>query len=239
MSQPMPLGRMTADGPTTSITKFGVLVALTRELFRTVDDRAISLIERSTLRGLRRAEDQLLLSDDAAVSGISPAGLLFGVSAIGGGSPESIHDLEDLWTSVRDGDPDAPYFVASRRGAMYLASLSSAGVPQFPDVNVMTGGSIAGVPLVLSRAAGHHLILIDASLLAVSDLGIEQDQSEQAAIEMLDNPTNNAVTGTGTNLVSAFQANAIVLRFVRWLNWQLLADDAVGFIELPIGGSPS
>jgi HK97 family phage major capsid protein len=236
---PIPLGRMTFDGPSTSITKYGILQAFTNELFRVADERAIALIERATLRGLRRAEDRLLLSADAAVPGVSPAGLLFGVTVIGGGSPESIDDLEELWTSVRDGDPDAPYFIASRRGAMYLATLSNSGVPQFPDVNVMTGGSIAGVPLVLSKAAGANLILIDASLLAVSDLGIDMDRSEHASIEMLDNPTNSAITGTGTALVSAFQANAVVLRFIRWLNWKLLAADAVGFVELPIYGSPA
>jgi hypothetical protein len=34
-------------------------------------------------------------------------------------------------------------------------------------------------------------------------------------------------------------ASLVVVKFVRWLSWLLLADDAVAYVELPIGGSPS
>jgi hypothetical protein len=63
--------------------------------------------------------------------------------------------------------------------------------------------------------------------------------SQHAAIEMSDNPTNNSATPTATSLVSAFQANAGVLRVVRYLSWVTLTEDAVAFVELPIGGSPA
>jgi HK97 family phage major capsid protein len=85
---PMPLSLMSFTDARTSISKFGVVRAFTRELFRVADDRAVSLIERITLRALVRAEDTLLLSASAA-SGNIPAGLPNGLSAIGGGSPES------------------------------------------------------------------------------------------------------------------------------------------------------
>ena len=74
----------------------------------------------------------------------------------------------------------------------------------------------------------------------VTDEGLEVRESEQAAIDMLDNPTSNAGTPTGvTSLVSLLQANAVAVRLVRWLHWTLATDDAVGYLELPINDSPS
>lgn len=236
---PMPLAQMAFDDPRSSISKYGILLAFTKELFRIFDERAVSLIERITLRALRRAEDALLLSDAAAVPNGPPAGLLNGLAAIGGGSPASIADLEELWTSVSNGDPDAPHFVLSARGAMHLAGLHSDGVPSFPNISATTGGNIAGVDVILSKAAGNKLILIDAANLVVTDEGLDVGRSDQSAIQMADDPTNNAATATGSTLVSAFEANATIIRLLRWLHWTLVADDAVGYIELPINGSPA
>ena len=92
---------------------------------------------------------------------------------------------------------------------------------------------------MISKAAGNKLVLIDAANLVVTDEGLEVKQSEQAAIEMLDNPTNNSATPTGTNVVSMFQANATALRLIRWLHWTLATDDAVSYLELPIDNSPN
>jgi HK97 family phage major capsid protein len=236
--KPLPLALMSFTDPTTGAGKYGILQAFSRELFRVADERAVSLIERIAQRALVRAEDTLLLSDTAA-DGTAPAGLLAGLSPIGGGSPASIADVEELWTAVSGGDAMMPYFVVSPRGAMHLAARNIDGEPVFPNISPAIGGDIAGVPVLLSKAAANRLILIDAASLAVVDLGLEVGRSQQTSIQMLDNPTNNAATGTGTTLVSAFQSNMIVLRFLRWLHWLKLLDDAVAYLELPISGSPA
>jgi hypothetical protein len=236
--RPMPLSRLTFSDPRTAMSKYAVLMAFMREWFRLADELRVSLIERVTLRALTRAEDTLLLSADAATAG-APAGLLNGLSAVGSGSPASIADIEQLWRQVSDGDPMMPYFVVSPRGAMHLAALNVDGEPTFPNISPATGGDIAGVPVLLSRSAGSKLILVDASLLAVADEGLDVGRSDQAAIEFLDNPTNNSATATPTTMVSAFQANATILRFVRWVHWTKLTTDCVAFLELPIAGSPS
>ena len=81
-----------------------------------------------------------------------------------------------------------------------------------------------------------ELILIDAAQLLISDSGLKVFQSEHAALQMSDTPTQSSVTPTATQLVSAFQANVVVLKFLRYLSWALLRADGAGFIELPVGG---
>jgi hypothetical protein len=180
------------------------------------------------------AEDRELVSAEAAVAQVRPAGLLYGLSAVGAGSPASLEDdIVALWEAVSDAEPIAPYFVLSQRGALYLASLRHDGVPRFPNVTV-TGGSITGVPVVISRAAANLLMLIDAGKIAVADSGLDVAPSTETAVLMDDQPS------TPSNLVSIWQTDSIALRFTRWLNWGLAGDDAVAYLELTdLAGSPS
>ena len=121
-------------------------------------------------------------------------------------------------------------FVASGRGALYLLATN---LQAFRDAK-LSGGAIAGAPLLISPAAGNRLILIDANELATFDDGVEIESSDIAAIEMVDTPTPGAST-----VVSAFQTGFSVVRIIQYVNWVKLRDDAVGFLELDISGSPA
>lgn len=231
---PMPVARLDFDPARLGLHKYGLLVALANELVRSLDERGTNVVQRILINTLRVSEDPLVLSSDAGVTQQQPAGLLYGVSPVGGGSPTSLAaDLEALWTAVENGDPDRPVFIASKRGAMYLASLHEDGVPTFPGASPL-GGAIAGVPLLTTKAAGNKLILIDAAKLVVADEGLAVDRSENAAVQMVDNPSMGA-----TSLVPMFQANCVAVRLVRFIDWRLLGDDAIAYLELPIDGSPA
>jgi hypothetical protein len=230
---PVPLVRLNFDSATMEATSFSVIVALSKELLKTADPRARTMIERRLLRALRRAEDRRLLSTDAAIAGERPAGLLHGVSATGSGSPQSMtDDLEALWSAVSEGDADRPFFICSPRGGMYLHSLHEDGSARFPDAGPR-GGNIAGVPLLTSRAAADLLVLLDAAHLAVADEGAETSASENAAVAMSDSPTSPST------VVSGFQTNTVFVKLERRIYWTLTTGDAIGFIQLPIGGSPA
>lgn len=232
--QPIPVVKANLTEGTTDSTAFGVMVGISTELARATEDRAVSLVERILLRALRRAEDRLVLSTDAAVAQVRPAGLLHGVAGLGLSSPAALdNDVYRLWLSVRDGDPLAPFFITSPRAAMYLATLHDDGTPRFANVGPL-GGDIAGVPVLTSRAAGDRLVLVDAAELTVTDEGLTIDSSENAAVQM-----NDAPSGGAAQMVSGFQTNTSFLRTIRYLHWSLLNDDAISFLELPIGGSPS
>ena len=123
-----------------------------------------------------------------------------------------------------------PIFITSARDAAYLSlSLARDGLTtMFPGVH-LTRDATAHV----RRAAGANLILLDAGQLAVSDGTLEVFTSDSAAVEMSDSPSIPAA------LVSAFQTNSVFLRFTRFLSWCLASDDAIGYVTLPIGGSPA
>jgi hypothetical protein len=62
--------------------------------------------------------------------------------------------------------------------------------------------------------------LVNASDVYYSDDGqATVDMSNQASIQMLDNPTNNSGTGTATSLVSMFQTDSTAFRMHRFANW--------------------
>ena len=236
----IPVGRMDFTARTSDETSYAVMLCVSQEVLRATDDRAVSVLEAAMLRALRRSENRLLFSADAAVLHERPAGLLAGLSPISSGSPQDlVADIRSLWASVRDGDPDKPVFVLSPAAALYLATLRvSADELMFPSLGPL-GGSIFGVPALTTAAADHHLILVDASQLAVVDHGLLVESAKYASVEMSDTPANSAAAGQGANLVSAFQTDVAFLRLIRYLWWTLVTDDAVGFIELPLFGSPA
>jgi hypothetical protein len=232
--QPAPFVRLSFERATTEPTSLRFILPFSKELVRATDARAVGVVERYAMRELRRIENRKAMSDDAAVAGLQPAGLLNGVSAIGGGSPASLaEDVERLVAEVADGDADRPVFIASPRAIVFLSVLRDGVGPWFPNARV-TGGDLAGIPLVASHAAGHRLVLLDASRLIVSDEGLRIEPSESAACLMDDAPTSGAV-----QLVSAYQTDSIFIKFTRSISWRVLGDDSIAFVELPIGGSPS
>ena len=227
--QPVPLARVSTTSTYTPTTSYTLLIALLEEYLRLGDARARNLIISRATRALVRADDSAFLSADAA-SAANPAGVLFGRSPVGSGSPSDLQgDLELLYASVSNGAPLNPTFVLSGRAALYLAA---TGLQSFRNLGVL-GGTIAGAPALISPSAAANVILIDAAEVAVSDQGLETFSSQNASIQMVDNPSTGA-----TNVTSAFQNNMTVLKLIRYVSWALLRADAAAYLELPIGGSP-
>jgi hypothetical protein len=91
------------------------------------------------------------------------------------------------------------------------------------------GGSLKGLPVIVSAnlpepgsPALGNIVLLDQSQVAIVDEGGAQiELFRQGSLEMLDNPTNNSVTGTATSVVSLFQVSAVACRGTLWTNWRL------------------
>ena len=230
----IPVARFTSTTTYTDATYYAVLVALSKDALKFGGARGRNYAMARSMRGLVRGDNTII--DANVASTARPAGLLSGLSPVGSGSPSDLQDdLEQLYSAVTDGEVVRPVFVLAPRAALYLVA---TGLVAFKDLTLM-GGRIAGAPVVIAPEAGANLILIDAGQVLISDLGLEVRVSENASIEMDDTPTQSSVTPTGSALVSAFQVNAAILKFLRYLSWQVLRDDAAAFVQLPIGGSPS
>jgi len=227
---PAPLLRLDVDLAVLRPAHVVSLVAVSKELLATDDPRAMGVLERQLRRVVVAAEDAALL-DDVGVLGERPAGLLFGLSPVGGGSPDAIaDDVRALIDSVRDGEPNTLAFVTSRRGAAYLRALANtADGSLFRDVSIGIDSELAGAPLLLSSAAGARLIALDPSLLGVADDGLDVGVSASASISQDDAPASPA------NMVSAFQTGSAIIRLIRRIDWVLGAADAAAYITLPLG----
>ncbi len=141
--------------------------------------------------------------------------------------------------SVDTGARSKLYFITTSSLAKRLATIGdNAGGQAFPDVT-MTGGSIAGVPVVISDAvASGVFILADASQLVVAAGDIELSSSESADVALNDSPDSplSSAVMTGT-----WQSNLLALRATRYLGIARGSVNAVAHISgfTGIGNSPS
>ena len=229
---PMPAGHLDSANVQGRVAKLGMILGRRSRVAALGRIDRDKLFEAHLRRVIRDGEDTALLGTAAAVAGTRPAGLLNGKTGEGGGSPLSIaDDVADLWRAVRDGEPDRPYFITSGAGAMYLAShRQTDGSATFPNVSAVGGGSIAGVPQLVSKAAGAKLILVDASAIGVTDGGLVLDASQYASVELDSAPVGDA----SAVIRSGFQGNLSFLKIVRYIHWVLAYSDGVAYIDLPI-----
>jgi hypothetical protein len=102
----------------------------------------------------------------------------------------------------------------------------------------MQGGDLLGIPVIPSQyaanqsGAGNLVIAVNASDILLADDGqVTVDASREASLQMLDNPTNSAATGTATTMVSMFQTNSIALRAERFINWAKARTTAVAYMD--------
>lgn len=109
------------------------------------------------------------------------------------------------------------------------------GQAEYPGLT-LNGGTFMGVPVIVSDylpsdSDGGIVILANASdIWLADDNQVTIDASQEASLQMLDNPTNNSATGTATSMVSMFQTNSTAFRAERFINWQRRRTSAVAYL---------
>lgn len=242
-----PVTKFDFNATTIPFTKVAAISVITQELARFGSPSAEALVRDSLADAvIARVDADLFDPDVAAVSNVSPAGLLNGVNPVAG-PPKAGVDIEDIrcailnlwapWDSTNIGL--RPAYYTSPAIARYLASLrDSLGNRAFPGMT-MNGGELDGVPVRVSQyiannggSGGAPFILVDeAEVYLADDGGVTVDASEQASIEMNDAPTSNSGTPTGASLVSMWQTNSIALRAERFIWWGLRRSGAIQWID--------
>ena len=237
--KPIPFARVAVTGSMMPDAKIATMVGVQNTVAARLNDRELDeYIRRLVLRALVLGEDTHLIGD-AAADADAPAGLLHDVVAAGAGSPGTLQeDIHAAVSAAGDGELIDPVWVYSARGGAYLAGYNVNGTPLFPNAGPL-GGAIFGIPALVSPAASNRLILIDQARIARWQGELEIAASNSAAVEFLDNPTNNPTPPTHTTLTSAFQCDTTVLRFVKYVSWYPIDNDHASFIELDLGGSPA
>jgi HK97 family phage major capsid protein/HK97 family phage prohead protease len=232
---PIPLTSGAFDPVTLGKTKVGGISVLTREQMLFSNINAETAIAGDLAAAIVQAADSKFLSADAAAAGVSPAGLLNGVSAISsaGDTAENVRtDLVNLFEpmSAANISRSTVTYVTTENIHFALGNMQSTlGVMYFPTV---LDGTLSGRPILASNSAGGgDLIAISAPNILVALGGVEISMSDQASLEMLDGSlVQDGTDGTGASLWSTWQNEAVAIKVTRFANWAKARAAAVQYI---------
>jgi Phage capsid family len=163
---------------------------------------ALGIVRRALISATAAAEATKLFSTDAAVAGVSPAGLLNGVSTITPAG-DFANNVGQVLNALSGGDPSRPALVVSFQTAVRMQAM-------LRDLREI------GVKVVISSAAGNKIIGIDADGLLVSEGGID---IRRGTPDLQMNDTPDSPPTASTVLISTWQRNLVALKVERWVNW--------------------
>jgi len=239
--KPKPLSKAAVSGDTLTPLKIAVLTAVTKELVRNSSPTSEARFRADMIRSLAEALDAAFIDpSNAGVTDVQPASVTNGVTPLPStGNPGA--DVAALIAAF-SGDYESAAFVTDPATAAEIAlARDSAGSFQFPDAGPR-GGSILGLPLVVSRSSprdssGGILALVDGSGIAYGAEGARTVLGEHATLEMLDNPTNDASDGTATTMVSMWQTNSVALLSEISANWKVVRPGSVVLVSDALYGT--
>jgi HK97 family phage major capsid protein/HK97 family phage prohead protease len=219
----------------------GISVA-TDEMIR-FSDPAIEVLIRDGLveAGAERMNTDFIDPTFAGLANVSPASILYGLTPIvsSGTDADAVRaDLMALQAEADDANNPLTTMVylmhpktAAGLGNMY----NPLGQREFPNIS-RNGGDVGGVPVITSGyvpydSSGGVVAMVNAADLWYADDGqATVDMSNQASIQMLDNPTNNSASATATSLVSMFQTDSTAFRMHRFANWKRRRESSFAYL---------
>lgn len=238
-AKPAPLTSGVFDTVTMGKTKVASISVLTKEQIRFSNIAAETTIRDDLAAGVVAELDSTFIGTAAASSGVSPAGLLNGVSAqssAGDAADDLRTDLANLYKllSAANIDLDGVAFVTTGRLKKAISLMrSSLGIAEFPGAD---SGTLDSQPFIGSNhVGGGDLIAISTRDILLADDGeVMVEMSDQASLEMLDGSLEQDLTnGTGSptaGMVSMFQTGAVAIKVSRFINWQKARSAAVQFV---------
>jgi HK97 family phage major capsid protein/HK97 family phage prohead protease len=249
--KPKPLTAFDFDRTTLDELKVAAISVVTEELLRKSSPAADAILRDSLASAVAARIDQTFIGPTvAAVAGVSPASITYGVTPVtsSGNDADAIReDLRQLWATfiAANNPPTTAVYVMSATTALALSLLRNPlGQREFPDIT-MSGGTFEGIPVITSEylaavTDGGYVALVNASDIYFGDEGgVQVDMSREASLQMLDNPTNDTVTPTATSMVSMFQTNSVAFRAERILNWKKRRTSAVALLDEVNWGLPA
>lgn len=246
---PKPVSALAFDNITLGFAKLAGIVVLTDELVRFSNPSAEALVRQDLINTIVQTMDKDFIDPaKAASAGVSPASITNGVTPIVASGTTADHFKADYKKLV------GAFLAAnmSLAGAVWIMTETQAlalslmqnplGQAEFPGIS-MTGGTLMGIPVVLSEnipsnpgsgspvtGAGSRIILAKASEILLADDGqVMLDASREASLQMDSAPTNPPVAATV--MVSLWQHNLLALRAERYINWAKRRPGVVQYID--------
>lgn len=230
--QSIPVLPFSFEQATLALLKVAAITVLTKETLEAVDSATEAGIRADIISGLAEAIDTALLDPtNAGSAGETPAAITNGVTPvdIGTGSLDDVRQGLSRMIEDFEGDLSRAVFIGAPQ---LFAMLHSQGY----DTVGLRGGELLGAPAIAanvpSAAGRYQLALVDPTGIAYADdpAATQFTASQNAALQMDSEPTNDATTPTPTNLVSCFQSNAVALKGLIYANWSVERTGAVSMM---------
>ncbi|NVK20853.1 MAG: hypothetical protein HWE30_19415 [Methylocystaceae bacterium] len=156
-----------------------------------------------------------------------------GTLSLGGGATwaEILAAVREALGAVITRATDRAYFAFSVQAANYLSALENA-----PDDTNPWDGTFLGRPAIITEGlAGMNFAVVNAQAVVGAVDALDISASNAGTVELVDNPTNDSITGTATTQVSLWQTNSIAVKVVTHLACEPIRETGVAFIEIEPG----
>lgn len=245
-SKSIPVTKADFSDVTLTKLKVAALAVISKELLQDSSPSAELLVRDALVAASAQRVDQTFFSAAAAVTNVSPAGILNGLTAVA----SSGNDLEGLIADVKA--LYAPFIAANNASGLHLVTTESLaksislmtnplGAFAFPGVT-NTGGTLLGDNLHAGGniGAGDLIALKPSDIYKIGDRGVEVSLSTEAAIEMANDPAGASDTPTANgSVVSMFQTDSVAIKVVRPLNYAKRRASAVAYVGDGNYGAPT
>jgi HK97 family phage major capsid protein len=244
---PIPLSKPTTGSTTLGIAKAAGLMAIDDELRRSSSPSAELMVRDDLAKTVQQLLDLSLIDpNQGGTANVQPASLTYNVTPItptGTNAAAISTDVAAVFAAAiaANLDPMNAVWIMTPTTALKLSlMLTSLGSKQYPDITIK-GGTWQGLPVVVSNIASisgspdyaNMIVLMFPDEVLLADEGqVTIEASNEASIQMLDNPTNTSTGGTtATTMVSMFQTHSLAIKAVRYINWAKRRTTAVAFIR--------
>lgn len=216
--------------------KVGAIAVISNEWIQDSSPSGEALVQDALVNASAQRVDTTFLSATALSAGVSPAGILNGLTGIvsSGNDPEAVRaDVKALYaTFIAAKNASGLAFVTdtATRKALQLM-VNALGQTAFPEV---TAGNLLGDPLYYGDnvPSGDLILLKPSDIYRIGDTGVEVSISRDAMIEQNSVPTGATDTpvAASATITSMFQEESTAIKIVRRLNFAKRRTSAAAFV---------
>lgn len=215
--------------------KVGAIAVCSKELVADSSPSAEMWIRDSIVQASSQRVDTTFFSTSAASSGVSPAGLLNGLSALAPSGTDAAAVRADLMSlyvdflTAKNASGLVQVMTPSMAKAISLM-VNALGQTEFPNLT-SEGGTLLGDPVYTGDnvTAGDWLLMKPSDIWKIGDSGIEVSMTDQATIEQNDAPqgAGDTPTASSATLMSLWQTEQLGFKVVRRINYAKRRSGAV------------
>jgi HK97 family phage major capsid protein/HK97 family phage prohead protease len=240
-AKPKPVTKLAFAAVSLDVAKAAGIIVLTEELVRLSSPSAEALVRADMVAGIAQFLDtQFIDPAVAAVAGVNPASITNGAPT----QAATANPLADLLALISHFSSNnipvgglSIIMSPSNALAWSFYTHGSGSDRLFPSLT-MEGGSVQGINVVTSQAAGTNVIALQPDLvLYADDGGVTIDASREASLQMDSAPMSP--TDATTVFVSLWQNNLVGLRAERFINWKRSMTNAVKYLTAAAYPAPT